>query len=45
MQTGMKYKISAVPTMLVFKNGEHVGSILGALPKQQLEEKITELLR
>lgn len=45
MQTGMKYKISAVPTMLVFKNGEHVGSILGALPKQQLEGKITEMLK
>ena len=45
MQTGIKYQISAVPTMLVFKNGKHVGSILGALPKQQLEGKITEMLK
>jgi thioredoxin len=45
MQTGMKYQISAVPTMLVFNNGKHVGSILGALPKQQLEVKIAEMLK
>ncbi|MCK4937422.1 MAG: thioredoxin [Methanosarcinales archaeon] len=43
-QTAMKYAITAVPTMLIFKDGQPVGRVLGALPKQQLEIKISELL-
>jgi len=43
-QTSMKYAITAVPTMLIFKDGQPVGRVLGALPKQQLEMKISELL-
>ncbi|MCL7415498.1 MAG: thioredoxin [ANME-2 cluster archaeon] len=44
-QTAMKYAITAVPTMLVFKDGQPAGRVLGALPKQQLEIKIAELLK
>ncbi|MDF1530985.1 MAG: thioredoxin [ANME-2 cluster archaeon] len=44
-QTSMKYAITAVPTMLIFKDGKPVGRVLGALPKQQLETKISELLK
>jgi len=44
-QTAMKYSISAVPTILVFKDGQLKGKILGALPKSQLDNKITELLQ
>lgn len=43
-QTAIKYTISAVPTMLVFKNGRLAGRVLGALPKPQLDKKITDLL-
>jgi thioredoxin 1 len=45
MQTSIKYSIQAVPTILVFKNSQLAGTILGALPKPQLEMKIKELLR
>ncbi|MDF1556874.1 MAG: thioredoxin [ANME-2 cluster archaeon] len=44
-KTAMKYAITAVPTMLVFKDGQPAGRVLGALPKQQLEIKIAELLK
>jgi thioredoxin 1 len=43
-QTAMKYVISAVPTMLVFKNGGLAGRVIGALPKPQIERKLSELL-
>lgn len=44
-QTGMKHTITAVPTLLVFKDGQPAGRILGALPKVQLEAKLDELLK
>lgn len=44
-QTAMKYSISAVPTILIFKDGQLAGRVLGALPKSQLDIKITEFLQ
>ena len=32
----MKYGISAIPTLLLFKNGEIAGKVVGALPKASL---------
>jgi thioredoxin 1 len=40
-QTAQKYKVMSIPTILVIKNGEVVDTIVGAVPKQQLESKIT----
>ena len=40
MGTAMKYQISAIPTMLVFRNGEMAGQIIGALPKNHIEQKL-----
>jgi thioredoxin 1 len=37
----MQYQLMSIPTMLVFKNGELVDRILGAMPKKILEPSIT----
>jgi thioredoxin 1 len=40
-QTSRQYEIMSIPTMLVFKTGKLVDKIIGAMPKQMLEQKIT----
>ena len=35
-----KYNIMSIPTLLVFKKGQKVDSIIGAMPQDALEEKI-----
>jgi len=37
----MQYQLMSIPTMLVFKNGELVDRIIGAMPKKILESRIT----
>ncbi len=44
MDTAMKYQISAIPTMLVFRNGDMAGQIIGALPKNHIEQKLQEFM-
>ena len=39
-ETAGKFGIRAIPTMLIFKGGQVVGNIVGALPKDALKEKI-----
>jgi thioredoxin 1 len=39
-----KYSISAIPTMLVFREGKMVDRIVGAMPKEQLAAKIRKYL-
>ncbi|MBP2029857.1 thioredoxin 1 [Methanohalophilus levihalophilus] len=43
--TSMEYQISAIPTLLVFQNGKLSERIVGALPKEQIVEKITPLIQ
>ncbi len=43
-EASSEYEIMAIPTLLVFKKGEKAGTIQGALPKKELENKINELL-
>jgi thioredoxin len=38
--TAMQYGIMSIPTMLLFKNGEVVDQIVGAVPKQVIADKI-----
>lgn len=38
--TSTKYKVMTIPTLLFIKNGEVLDSIVGAVPKTTLEEKI-----
>jgi thioredoxin 1 len=39
-----KYGIMAIPTLLIFKNGELVDQVTGALPRQHLEQRIKNIL-
>lgn len=39
-EVSIQYNIMSIPTLLVFKNGKLVETIIGAMPKQTLEQKI-----
>ena len=38
--TALQYRIMSIPTLLLFKNGEIVDQIVGAVPKQVIAEKL-----
>lgn len=42
--TALKYQVMSIPTLLLFKNGKLVDRLVGAMPKQMLEQKITRHL-
>jgi thioredoxin 1 len=42
--TAMKYQITSIPTMKVFKGGEVVKTVIGAKPKPALEAELQEFL-
>ncbi len=44
LQTAAKYKVMAIPTLIFFKSGEAVDTVVGAVPERVLEAKIDELL-
>ncbi|MFP4368562.1 MAG: thioredoxin [Candidatus Kapaibacterium sp.] len=39
-QTAMQFGIRSIPTILIFKGGEVVDTIIGAVPKQQIVERL-----
>lgn len=43
-RTAMQYNVRSIPTILFFKGGEHVDTVVGAVPKPQLESKLQKLL-
>ncbi len=40
-EVATQYQIMSIPTLLVFKNGKLADRIVGAMPRQMLEPKIT----
>jgi len=44
-KTAMEHGIMSIPTLLVFKDGKLVDRIVGAMPKNMLEPKITRYLQ
>ena len=38
--TASKYSVMSIPTLMIFKGGEVVDKIIGAVPKEQIEEKL-----
>ena len=44
-QNASKYGVSAIPTMLIFKKGEPVHSMVGYKPKTELKKAIDEAFR
>jgi thioredoxin 1 len=44
MATANKYRVSAIPTLLVFKNGKLIDKLIGAYPKATLAGKIQKYL-
>jgi len=42
-QTAQSYGIRGIPTMLIFKGGQVVEQIVGAVPKSRLEESFKKL--
>ena len=43
-QTAVKFNIRSIPSILFFKDGRHVDTVVGAVPKPHLERKIEEHL-
>lgn len=43
-QIGSRYSISSIPTLLLVKNGRMIDTLIGALPKEQLESQIARIL-
>ena len=40
----MNYGIRSIPTLLIFKSGEAVEQLIGAVPKKNISDKINSLL-
>ena len=43
-QIASKYKVMSIPTLIFFKGGEAVDTVVGAVPEQVLQPKIDDLL-
>lgn len=42
--TATEYGIRSIPTLILFKGGERVDTIIGAVPKTTLEAKLSQKL-
>ena len=40
-ETSMKYGIMSIPALLIFKNGNLIDNIIGAMPKEMLLERLS----
>ncbi len=44
-RTAMRFNVRSIPSILFFKDGRHVDTIVGAYPKPAFEEKIQQHLQ
>ena len=42
--TASRYGVQSIPTMLIFKNGNQVDKLVGALPKQEIVRHLRSVL-
>jgi thioredoxin 1 len=42
--TAQKYRVMSIPTLLLIKDGKVIDTMVGAVPKQQLEEKLKSII-
>ena len=43
-QTAVQYQVLAIPTMILFRNGQEVKRIQGAMPKKRIEAELAPAL-
>ena len=43
-KTAMKFGIRSIPTLLIFKGGKVSDQVIGAIPKEQIAEKLDAVL-
>ena len=44
LRTSMRFNVRSIPSILFFKDGVHVDTLVGAYPKPAFDEKIKKLL-
>lgn len=44
-RTAMRFNVRSIPMIMFFKDGRHVDSVVGAVPRQTLEAKIEHHLK
>ncbi|HWO89571.1 MAG TPA: thioredoxin [Gemmatimonadales bacterium] len=42
--TAMRFNVRSIPTLMFFKGGKHVDTVVGAVPRQHLETRIQQHL-
>jgi thioredoxin 1 len=43
-RTAMRFNVRSIPTLMFFKGGKHVDTVVGAVPKNTLDAKIKQHL-
>ena len=44
MDIAQKYRVMSIPTFIIFKNGQATETMVGGMPKNELEDKIKQAL-